>query len=122
MAIERRADAELGPELGLLVRQHARIAIADRDIGMAREEDAAIGQALDRREAAQRVIAGKRVVEESGLERRQIEALGERLRFVGRQLDQPRRQSRASSSANTVRPAALMGQSWASAGGRITSA
>ena len=122
MAIERRADTELRPELGLLVGQQARITVADRDVGIARKEDAAIRQPFDGREAAQRVIAGEGIVEERGLERRQIEALGEGARFVGRQLGQARRQSCASSSANTVRPAALMGPSWASAGGRITSA
>ena len=52
----------------------------------------------------------------------QVEAPGEGLGLVRRQLDQPSGQSCASVSANTVRPAALMGPSWASAGGRTTSA
>ena len=84
MAIERRADAELGAELGLLVGAHAGVAVADRDVGVAREEDAAVGQALQRREAAQRVIVGERIVEEGGLERRQVEAPGEGLGLVRR--------------------------------------
>src|SRR5215212_6591936 len=96
MLVERRADAELGSELGLLVGAHDRIAIADRDVGIARQEHAAVGQAL---------------------ERRQIEAPGEGLRLVCRKLDQARAQSCASESANTVRPAALSGPSWANAGG-----
>jgi hypothetical protein len=111
MLVERRADTELGAELGLLVGAHDRIAVADRDVGIARQEHAAVGQALERREAAQRVIVGERVGEERGLERRQIEAPGEGLRLVRRQLDQAAVQSWASVSANTVRPAALSGPS-----------
>jgi hypothetical protein len=120
--VERRADAELGAELGFLVGAHHRIAVADRNVGIARQEHAAVGQALERREAAQRVIVGKGVVEEGAFEARQIEAPGEGFRFVRRQLDQTGAQSCASESANTVRPAALSGPSWANAGGRMTSA
>ena len=122
MLVERRADAELGPELGLLVGQHAGVAVAHRDIGIARDEDAAVGQALQRREAAQRVIVGEGIGEEGGLQRRQVEAPGEGFGLIRRQLDQPAAQSCASDRANTVRPAALSGPSWASAGGRTTSA
>ena len=89
---------------------------------MAREEDAAVGQALQRRKAAQRMVVGEGVVQERRLERRQIEAPGEGLGLVRRQLDQAAGQSWASVSANTVWPAALIGPSWASAGGRTTSA
>lgn len=89
---------------------------------MAREKDAAVRQALDGREAAQRVIVGEGIVEERLLQSGEIEAPGESLGFVRRQLDQAGAQSCASVSANTVRPAALMGPSWASAGGTITSA
>jgi hypothetical protein len=39
------------------------------------------------------VIAREGIVEESGLERRQIEALGEGSRLVRRQLDQPAAQN-----------------------------
>jgi len=122
VAIERRADAELGAELGLLVGAHAGVAIADRDVGVAREKDAAVRQALQRREAAQRMVVGERIVEKSPLERCQIEPPGEGLGFVLGQFDQATSQSWASVRANTVRPAALRGPSWASAGGRITSA
>lgn len=68
------------------------------------------------------MIVGEGILQEGGLEGRQIEALGDGPRLVGRQLEQAGRQSAASSSANAVRPAALRGPSWASAGGRITSA
>ena len=68
------------------------------------------------------MIVGEGIVEERLLQGREIEAPGEGLRFVRRQLDQARAQSCASVNANTVRPAALMGPSWASAGGTITSA
>src|SRR5918994_2501284 len=122
MLVERRADAELGAELGLLVGAHHGIAVADRDVGIARQEHAAVGQALQRREAAQCVIVGEGVVEEGALEARQVEATGEGLRLVRRQLDQACAQSWASESANTVRPAAFRGPSWASTGGRMTSA
>jgi len=88
----------------------------------ARDEDAAVGQALQRREAAQRVIVGERIGQEGGFERRQVEPPGEGLCLGRRQLDQGAVQSCASESANTVRPAALSGPSWASAGGRTTSA
>ena len=81
---------------------------------------------LDRREAAQRVIVGEGVVEKGAFEARQVEAAGEGLRVVRRQLDQAAfqnwAQSCASGSANTVRPAALSGPSWANAGGMMTSA
>jgi hypothetical protein len=60
---------------------------------MARQEHAAVGQALQRREAAQRVIVGERIVEEGGIELCQIEALGEGARLVVRQLDQAIAQS-----------------------------
>src|SRR5262249_47122698 len=122
MAEEGRAQPELGAEFGFLVRPHAQIAVADRDIAVARQEYAAVGQALQRRKAAQRVIVREGVVEERRLERQQIEALGEVPRLVRRQLDQSGCQSCASSSANTVWPAALIGPTCASAGGRITSA
>ena len=89
---------------------------------MAREKDTAVRQALERREAAQRVIVGEGIVEERPLQSREVEASGEGLGFVRRQLDQAGAQSCASDSANTVRPAALMGPSWASAGGTSTSA
>jgi hypothetical protein len=68
------------------------------------------------------VIVWEGVVEEGALEARQVEATGEGLRLVRRQLDQACAQSCASESANTVRPAAFRGPSWASAGGRMTSA
>ena len=63
-------------------------------------------------------------VEKSPLECCQIEPPGEGLGFVLGQFDQAASQSQswASVRANTVRPAALRGPSWASAGGRITSA
>ncbi len=126
MAIERGADAELGAEFGLLVGAHALVAIADGDIGIAGEEDAAVGQPLQRGEAAQRVVARKRIVEEGAIEGSEVEAFGERPGLVLGQLDQAVAQAGAqncsSVSAKTVRPAALSGPSWASAGGRITSA
>ena len=94
MSVERRADAELGAELGLLVRAHARVAVAQRDVLVARQEHAAVGQALDGREAAQRVIVGEGIVEERGLERGEVEALGEGAPASSAgQLDQARRQS-----------------------------
>ena len=68
------------------------------------------------------MVVGKGIVEERPLERRQIEPLGEGLGFVLGQFDQATSQSCASVRANTVRPAALSGPSWASAGGRMTSA
>jgi len=55
---------------------------------MAREEHAAVGQPLQRREAAQRVIVGEGIVEEGAVELCQIEAASEGLRLVRRQLDQ----------------------------------
>jgi hypothetical protein len=88
MAVERGADAELGTELGLLVGAHAGVAVADRDIGIAREKHAAIGQALQRREAAQRVIVGEGIVKKGALQRREIEAPGESPGLVRRQLDE----------------------------------
>ena len=124
MLVERRADAELGSELGLLVGAHARVAIADRDVGIARQEHAAVGQALQRREAAQRVIVGEGIVEESRARAPPGRSAGRRPAPRPRQLDQATSWLRAAppSSANTVRPAALSGPSWASAGGRMTSA
>src|SRR4029079_6011905 len=80
------------------------------------------GQALDRRELAQRVVAREGIVEEGTVQPGKIEAVGEGARLAVRQLDQSRAQNCSSLSANTVRPAALSGPSWASAGGRITSA
>lgn len=68
------------------------------------------------------MVARKRIVEERRLERGKIEASGEGFRLVRRQLDQAGRQSCASVSANTVWPAALIGPSWAKAGGTMTSA
>lgn len=91
-------------------------------MGIARQEHAAVGQALDRREAVERVIVGEGIVEERLLQSGEIEAPSEGLGFVRRQFDQARAQSCASVKANTVRPAALIGPSWASAGGTMTSA
>src|SRR5262249_16303971 len=118
MAVERRADPELRAELGFLVRAHARIAVALRHVGIARQEHAAVGQALDWREAAPRVVARERGIGEGLVEAGQMEALGQGARLVLGQLAQ----NCSSFSANTVRPAAFSGPSWASAGGRITSA
>jgi hypothetical protein len=64
------------------------VAIADRDIGIAREEDAAVGQALERREAAERMIVGKGIVEKGAVKCCKIEASGESPGLVFRQLDQ----------------------------------
>lgn len=111
MAIERGADAELGPELRLLVGTHAGVAVANRDVGIAREEHAAVGQPLHGREAAQRVIAGKWIVEEGAIEGSEVEAFGERLGLVRWEFDQARGQNCSSGSAKTVRPAALSGPS-----------
>lgn len=72
--------------------------------------------------AAQRVIVGKGIVEERLFERGEVEAPGEGPRLVFGELDQAVAQNWSSFSANTVRPAAFSGPSWASAGGRITSA
>ena len=72
--------------------------------------------------AAQRVIVGEGVVEERSLERSEVEAPGEVPRLFLGQFDQTPAQNCSSLRANTVRPAALRGPSWASAGGRITSA
>ena len=57
-----------------------RVAVADRDVGIARQEHAAVGQALQRREAAQRVIVGEGIVEEGALERRPDRSAGRRPR------------------------------------------
>jgi len=64
------------------------IAVAERDIGIAREKDAAVGQPLQRREAAERVIVGEGIVEEAALQRRQVEAFGKRPGLVRWQLDE----------------------------------
>ena len=93
MAMERRADAEFGTELGLLVGAHARVAIADGHVGITRKKDAAVGQALQRRVAAQRVIVGEGIVEKGRLQRREIEAPGEGPGLVCRQLDEARGQN-----------------------------
>jgi len=69
---------------------------------MARQEDTAVGQALERREAAQRVIGGEGIGQEGGLERRQIEVPGDGLRLVRRQLDQAGAQSCASVRARAT--------------------
>ncbi len=122
MPVERTADAELGAELRLLVGAHTRIAVADSDVGITREEDAAVRQALDRRVAAQRVIVGEGILEEGRLERGKVEAPGDGPSLLLRQFDQTLVQNWSSFRANTVWPAALRGPSWASAGGRITSA
>ena len=68
------------------------------------------------------MIVGEGIVEKSALQRREIEAPGECPGLVRRQLDEAAGQNWSSLSANTVRPAALSGPSWASAGGTITSA
>ena len=88
MAVERRADAEFRTELGLLVGTHAGIAIAESDIDVAREKDAAVGQALQRREAPERMIVREGIVEEAAFQRRQIESPSKCPGLVRRQLDE----------------------------------
>ena len=68
------------------------------------------------------MTVGEGIVEKGALQGGQIEAPGRGARLVRRQLDEVRSQNWSSFSANTVRPAAFSGPSWASAGGRMTSA